>query len=109
LAEDDWRRNSPRFQGENFERNLGLVRKLEQLARAKGVTASQLALAWVFAQGEDIVPIPGTKRVRYLEENVAAGEITLTAEELEELDRIAPANIAAGTRYSEAGMAGLNR
>ena len=109
LAADDWRRNSPRFQGENFERNLDLVRELEQLARAKGVTPSQLALAWVLAQGDDIVPIPGTKRVRYLEENLASNEITLTAEELEEIDAIAPKGAAAGTRYAEAAMSALNR
>ena len=109
LAQDDWRRNSPRFQGANFESNLDLVRKLGQLAETKGVTASQLALAWVSAQGEDIVPIPGTKRVKYLEENLAVDSITLTADELAEIDAIAPPNVAAGTRYTEAAMSGLNR
>ena len=109
LAADDWRHNNPRFQGENFEKNLDLVHKLEELADQKGVAASQLALAWVLAQGEDIVPIPGTKRVKYLEENVAAGEITLTADELEEIDAIAPAHVAAGSRYPEAAMSAINR
>ncbi len=105
----DWRLGSPRFQGENFKKNLELVDRIGQLARRKGVTASQLALAWVLAQGEDIVPIPGTKRVRYLQENAAASVVVLTPEELGEIDEIAPAHAAAGTRYAEAAMATVNR
>jgi aryl-alcohol dehydrogenase-like predicted oxidoreductase len=101
LAPDDFRRNHPRFQGENFEQNLRLVERVEELAREKGVTASQLALAWVLAQGEDIVPIPGTKRVRYLEENVAATEIELTPDDLRRLDEAAPAGATAGQRYAD--------
>ncbi len=109
LAPDDWRRNNPRFQGANFGRNLDLVAKINEVAKRKGVAASQLALAWVLAQSEHIVPIPGTKRVRYLEENAAASAIELSREELREIDRIAPANAAAGSRYPEAGMAAVNR
>ncbi|WP_067851398.1 aldo/keto reductase [Alicyclobacillus mali (ex Roth et al. 2021)] len=104
LPEDDYRRHSPRFQGENFKRNLDLVEKIERLAREKGCTPAQLALAWVMAQGEDIVPIPGTKRVKYLEENLGAIEVQLTAEELREIDAIAPKGVAAGERYPEASM-----
>lgn len=109
LAPDDYRRNSPRFQGENFDKNLELVKHIERLASEKGCTSSQLALAWVLAQGEDIVPIPGTKRRTYLEENVAALEVKLTPEDLRHIDEIAPKNVAAGTRYPEAGMAAVNR
>ncbi len=109
LAPDDYRRNSPRFQGENFEKNLELVKHIERLASEKGCTPSQLALAWVLAQGEDIVPIPGTKRRKYLEQNVAALEVRLTPEDLRRIDEIAPKNVAAGTRYPEAGMAAVNR
>jgi aryl-alcohol dehydrogenase-like predicted oxidoreductase len=109
LEKDDWRRSNPRFQGENFKKNLELVVKIEDLAKKKGVAASQLALAWTLAQGEDIVPIPGTKRVKYLEENAAASEITFSPEELNEIDEIAPADAAQGTRYAEAMMAALNR
>jgi aryl-alcohol dehydrogenase-like predicted oxidoreductase len=101
LAPDDFRRHHPRFQGENFEQNLRLVERVEELAREKGVTASQLALAWVLAQGEDIVPIPGTKRVRYLEENVAAAEIELTPDDLRRLDEAAPVGATAGQRYAD--------
>jgi aryl-alcohol dehydrogenase-like predicted oxidoreductase len=101
LAEDDFRRHHPRFQGENFARNIELVERVEEIAREKGVTAGQLALAWVLAQGEDIVPIPGTKRVRYLEENVAATEIELTDEDLARLDEAAPAGVTAGQRYTD--------
>ncbi|MBX6359647.1 MAG: aldo/keto reductase [Acidobacterium ailaaui] len=108
LAPEDWRRTSPRFQGENFQKNLDLVAKIEQLARKKGVRASQLALAWVLAQGEDIVPIPGTKRCSYLEENVAAVDVQLTEEDLAELDAIAPKGAAAGDRYAPAMMKMLN-
>ncbi len=104
LAEDDFRRNSPRFQGENFQKNLDLVREIEAMAREKGCAPSQLALAWVLAQGDDIVPIPGTKRRRYLEENVGALDVTLTPEDLERIDRIIPPGAAAGTRYPEPGM-----
>ena len=109
LAEDDYRRNSPRFQGENFDKNLQLVRKVEDIANKKGVTASQLALAWVLAQGQDIVPIPGTKRRKYLEQNAAAAEIILSQEELAELGDIFPQNAASGARYPEAMMASVNR
>jgi aryl-alcohol dehydrogenase-like predicted oxidoreductase len=109
LAPDDYRRNAPRFQGENFQRNLDLVAEITAIARDKGCTPSQLALAWVLAQGEDIVPIPGTKRRKYLEENVAAMAVTLTADELARIDRAIPAGAAAGTRYAAAQMQALNR
>lgn len=109
LAADDFRRYSPRFQGENFQKNLALVDKIQALAVAKGVTASQLALAWVLAQGEDIVPIPGTKHRARLEENLAADAVTLSPEELLELERIAPKGVAAGLRYTPAGMSAVNR
>ncbi|HET9471259.1 MAG TPA: aldo/keto reductase, partial [Usitatibacter sp.] len=99
LAPDDYRRNSPRFQGENFAKNLRLLDEVNAIARAKGCTASQLALAWVLAQGEDVVPIPGTKRRKYLEENAAAVEVRLTREELARIDRALPRGAAAGTRY----------
>lgn len=104
LAADDYRRTSPRFQGENFARNLDLVAKVQTLARRKGCTASQLALAWVLARGEDIVPIPGTKRRRYLNENVAAVDVSLTAAELAEIDAVFPPDAAAGLRYPEEMM-----
>ncbi|WP_262299172.1 aldo/keto reductase [Microvirga sesbaniae] len=104
LAADDFRRNSPRFQGENFQKNLDLVREIEAMAREKGCAPSQLALAWVLAQGEDIVPIPGTKRRRYLEENVGALTVSLTEDDLARIDRIIPPGAAAGTRYPEPGM-----
>ncbi len=104
LEPDDFRRSSPRFQGENFQKNLDLVREIEAMAGEKGCTASQLALAWVLAQGNDIVPIPGTKRRRYLEENVGALAVTLDAEDLQRIDRIIPPGAAAGTRYPEPGM-----
>jgi aryl-alcohol dehydrogenase-like predicted oxidoreductase len=109
LAADDWRHTSPRFQGENFQLNLDLVTKIEELAEKKKVKASQLALAWVLAQGDDIVPIPGTKRRSYLEENAAAAEIKLTQEELAALDAIAPRGAAKGERYSPQMMALLNQ
>ncbi|HET7400366.1 MAG TPA: aldo/keto reductase [Usitatibacter sp.] len=109
LEPDDYRRNSPRFQGENFARNLELVEEIAALAREKGCTPSQLALAWVLAQGEDIVPIPGTKQRRYLEENVAALRIVLSAQDLMRIDRALPPGAAAGTRYPEAAMKALNR
>ncbi len=109
LAPDDWRRNNPRFQGENFRKNLDLVRAIEEMARAKRVTPAQLALAWVLAQGEHIVPIPGTRSIQRLEENAAALEIELDPEDLERLDRIAPKGAAAGARYPEAAMAMVGR
>src|SRR6059036_1509543 len=109
LAPDDWRRSNPRFQGENFTRNLELVARIAELARAKRCTPSQLALAWVLVQGKDIVPIPGTKRVRYLEENAAASTITLSAAEREAIDAVFPKGAAAGERYTAGGMAIVNR
>jgi aryl-alcohol dehydrogenase-like predicted oxidoreductase len=108
FAADDYRRTSPRFQGENFHRNLDLVARIESLAREKACTPAQLALAWVLAQGDDIVPIPGTKRRAYLEENVAAVDVTLTAAEVGELDAIAPKGVAAGERYPERVMRLVN-
>lgn len=109
LAPDDFRRFSPRFQGENFASNLILVDKIKKLAEEKGCTASQLALAWVMAQGDDIFPIPGTKRVKYLEENIAAADIKLSKEELAEINAIAPKDVAAGTRYPAASMQFVNK
>lgn len=109
LAPDDWRRSSPRFQGENFQRNLELVKKVEELAARKHVKASQLALAWVLAQGDDIVPIPGTKHTKYLEENAHAVEIKLSRDDLAALDALAPRGVAAGERYDENGMAAVGR
>jgi aryl-alcohol dehydrogenase-like predicted oxidoreductase len=109
FAPDDFRRGSPRFQGENFAKNLELVARVEEMADAKGCTASQLALAWVLAQGSDVVPIPGTKRRKYLEENVAATRVELTAEDLARIEEIAPKGVAAGTRYPEAAMKGIGR
>lgn len=108
LPENDFRRTNPRFQGENFEKNLALVRKVEDIARHKGVTASQLALAWVLAQGEDIVPIPGTKRRSYLEQNASAADITFTDDELSQIDEAFPVNAAAGARYQEEMMKSVN-
>src|SRR3954463_4692088 len=101
FPDDDFRRHHPRFQGENFERNLELVERVEELASDKGVTAGQLALAWVLHRGDDIVPIPGTKRVSYLEENAAAADVTLSDDDLERLEEIAPAGVAAGERYAD--------
>jgi aryl-alcohol dehydrogenase-like predicted oxidoreductase len=101
FPEDDFRRHHPRFQGENFERNIELVRRVEEMAAEKGVTAGQLALAWVLHRGKDIVPIPGTKRVRYLEENVAAAYVSLSEEDMARLEEIAPAGAAAGDRYAD--------
>lgn len=108
LPADDYRRNSPRFQGENFQKNLDLVRHIEELARQKHCTPSQLALAWLLARGRDIVPIPGTKHVKYLEENVKAVDVQLSADDLARIDAIAPRGAAAGLRYTEAGMRMLN-
>ena len=109
LAEDDYRRNNPRFQGENFQRNLDLVAKIEQIAREKDCQASQLALAWVLAQGEDILPIPGTKRRTYLDENLAALDVKLTPGELAAIDAVVPAGATSGLRYAEASMRNVNR
>jgi aryl-alcohol dehydrogenase-like predicted oxidoreductase len=109
LAPDDYRRSSPRFQGENFEKNLRLVERIRELAGEKGVKASQLALAWVLAQGSDVVPIPGTTTRAHLEENVAATAVALTPDDLARIDRVAPKGAAAGERYLPAGMALLNR
>ncbi len=108
LPADDYRRNSPRFQGENFQKNLDVVHLVQQLAAEKGCTPSQLALAWLLHRGEDIVPIPGTKRVRYLEENAAARDVQLTAVDMRRIDEIAPLGVAAGMRYTEPGMKTLN-
>ncbi|WP_414587114.1 aldo/keto reductase [Scytonema sp. PCC 10023] len=108
LAPDDYRRASPRFQGENFDKNLQLVEQVKAIAAEKGATPSQLALAWILAQGDDIVPIPGTKRRAYLEENVAATQITLTPEDLRLLDEVVPKGIAAGERYSAEHMSTVN-
>lgn len=107
LAEDDYRRHSPRFQGENFARNLAVVEQVNIIAQEKGVTASQLAIAWLLTKGEDIVPIPGTKRRQYLDENVAAVDIELTAAELERIEAVAPQGFAAGDRYPD--MSSVNR
>jgi aryl-alcohol dehydrogenase-like predicted oxidoreductase len=108
LAVDDYRRYSPRFQGENFQKNLNLVKKIKEIAEEKGCKPSQLALAWILAQGEGIVPIPGTKRIAYLEENIGALSISLTESDLARINQVAPHGIAAGERYPEAGMKGVN-
>ncbi len=108
LAEDDYRRQSPRFQGENFQKNLDLVKQVEEIANKKGVTTSQLALAWVLAQGQDIVPIPGTKRSKYLEQNAAAAEIILSQEELAAIEDVFPKDAVSGLRYPEAMMKSVN-
>jgi aryl-alcohol dehydrogenase-like predicted oxidoreductase len=107
FEEGDFRRENPRMQGENSHKNLELVERVEELAAAKGVTAGQIALAWVLAQGEDIVPIPGTTSVKHLEENVAAAEIELTAEDLAELEAAFPKGATAGDRYAD--MSSVNR
>jgi aryl-alcohol dehydrogenase-like predicted oxidoreductase len=104
IPEGDWRRVNPRFQGENFEKNLALVARVAEIARARKLTPAQLALAWVLGQGKDIVPIPGTRRRASLEENVAAAGVVLTPEEMAQLDEAAPKGAASGTRYPEAGM-----
>ncbi len=109
LEANDYRRNSPRFQGENFEKNLRLLEEVNAIAKEKGCAPSQLALAWVLAQGEDIVPIPGTKHVKYLEENAKAVELRLTPQELARIDRALPPGAASGTRYPEPGMRTVNR
>lgn len=109
FAPDDFRRHSPRYQGENFERNLRLVEKVKEMASQKNCTPGQLALAWLLAQGEDIVPIPGTKRRERLEENLRAVEVELSAEDLQRIEEIVPLGVAAGTRYPEAIMDTVNR
>jgi aryl-alcohol dehydrogenase-like predicted oxidoreductase len=108
FAPDDYRRMLPRFQGENFQKNLDLVQRLEQLAMQKNCTASQLALAWVMAQGDHIFPIPGTKRIKYLEENAGALKLSFSKEELTAIDTISPKNAASGLRYTEAMMRSVN-
>ena len=108
FAENDFRRNLPRFQGENFQRNLKLVDKVKEIAEEKGCSAAQLALAWLLAQGEDIIPIPGTTKSHRVEENAQAAEIELTAEDLQRIDEIAPHDVAQGTRYPEAMMSTVN-
>jgi aryl-alcohol dehydrogenase-like predicted oxidoreductase len=109
FPDDDFRKFHPRFQGENFEKNVQLVREVEKMAAEKGCTAAQLALAWVLAEGDDIVPIPGTKHIRYLDENIGALDVKLTAEDLKRLDEILPPGAAAGARYHERGMETVNR
>jgi len=109
LAANDWRRNNPRFQADNFRKNLEIVGRVKRVAARKRCTPAQLALAWVLAQGEDVVPIPGTKERERLEENAAAADIHFSAEELSEIDAVLPRGIAAGTRYPEAGMRAVNR
>ena len=106
FPQDDFRRYNPRFQGENFQRNLALVERIQELAAEKGITPGQLALAWVLHQGQEIVPIPGTKRRSYLEENLAAGDVELTDQELERIAEAMPE--VAGDRYDPVGMATLN-
>lgn len=106
---DDFRRSQPRFTGENFQKNLELVKRLEEFAQRKGCTAAQLALAWVMQQGDHVFPIPGTKRIKYLEENAGALDVKLSSAELEELDDIAPVGVAAGGRYTEASMKSVDR
>jgi aryl-alcohol dehydrogenase-like predicted oxidoreductase len=108
FPEGDYRRNAPRFQGENFTKNLALVKEIEKMAAEKGIAPSQLALAWVLAQGDDIVPIPGTKRRTYLEQNHAALFVTLTPDELSRLDAIAPQGAASGARYPEFSLRFIN-
>jgi len=109
FAPDDFRKNHPRFHGENFQKNLDLVEEVEAMAREKGCTTAQLALAWVLAQGDDIVPIPGTKHVKYLDQNIGALEVDLSADDLKRLDAILPPGAASGERYHAQGMATVNR
>jgi aryl-alcohol dehydrogenase-like predicted oxidoreductase len=108
LAADDYRRLSPRFQGDNFAKNLELVKRIEEIGSEKGCSAAQLALAWVLAQGDDVIPIPGTKRRKYLEENLGALEVALTPADLARIEEVAPKGVAAGTRYPEAMMSFVN-
>ena len=109
LEEGDFRRNNPRFMGENFQKNLDLVEAVKILAEARGATAAQLALAWVLSRGEHLVPIPGTRRIATLEENAAAVDMVLTADEMAAIEAIFPRDAAAGERYAAAGRAALNR
>ncbi len=109
LPEDDYRRSSPRFQGENFQRNLDLVKRVEEIAREKKNTPAQLALAWVLAQGDDIVPIPGTKRRKYLQENIGALDVTLTGDDLARIEQVVPEHAVAGKRYPDWAMEMVNR
>ncbi len=108
LDENDFRRSSPRFMGENFQKNLDLVKKIESIAKQKNCTPGELALAWVMAQGDEIFPIPGTRKVKHLEENVKAASIHLTPEEIRDIEAVFPKNAASGTRYTEAGMKTVN-
>jgi aryl-alcohol dehydrogenase-like predicted oxidoreductase len=108
FTENDFRRTAPRFQAENFDRNLEVVQRVRRLAEGKGVTAGQLAIAWLLAQGDDVVPIPGTKRVAYLEENVAALQLRLDSDDLAAIDRAAPRGVAAGDRYLPWQLANVN-
>lgn len=109
LAPDDYRRNSPRFQGENFQKNLDLVTQVGEIAAAKGCTPSQLALAWVLSRGDDIVPIPGTKRAKYLDDNLGAVKVTLTADDLARIEAVFPSGAAAGSRYHPLGLQTIDR
>jgi aryl-alcohol dehydrogenase-like predicted oxidoreductase len=109
LAPDDFRRTNPRFAGDNFQKNLDLVDAVGAIAADKGVTAAQLALAWVLAQGEDLVPIPGTRRISTLEQNAAAADIVLTPDDLARIEAVFPRGAAAGERYAPGGMSSLNR
>ena len=109
LEEGDWRRNSPRFQGDNLEHNLGIIRRLEEMASAKQCSLAQLSLAWLLARGEDIVPIVGTKRSEYLEDNLKALQVQLSKEDLLQIDQAVPLGAAKGLRYPEASMKAVNR
>jgi aryl-alcohol dehydrogenase-like predicted oxidoreductase len=109
FSDGDFRKNHPRFQGENFQKNLDLVREVEHLAEEKGCTTAQLALAWVLAQGNDIVPIPGTKHVKYLDQNIEALDVHLSDADLKRLNAILPPGAAAGERYHARGMEAVNR
>jgi aryl-alcohol dehydrogenase-like predicted oxidoreductase len=108
LAPDDFRRQSPRFEGENFAKNLAVVERIKEMAAARGCTPSQLALAWVLAQGDDIVTIPGTKRRKYLDENLGAADVKLTADDLKQINQVAPRGVATGERYAATAMRLLN-
>jgi aryl-alcohol dehydrogenase-like predicted oxidoreductase len=108
FPDDDYRRFHPRFTGENFARNIALVREVEEMAREKGCTTAQLALAWVLAKGDDVVPIPGTKRRKYLDENIGALDVKLNEEDLRRLDEILPPGAASGDRYAPQGMTTIN-
>jgi aryl-alcohol dehydrogenase-like predicted oxidoreductase len=109
LEQGDWRLNTPRFQGENLRRNLVIIRRVEAVAKRKKCTPAQLALAWLLAQGDDIVPIPGTKRQKYLEENIRALEVELTVAELKEIDEKLPVGVTAGDRYPAESLKAVNR